>query len=178
VDLSEVNLPDDLPVVERDAVRLVVQEAGGSVLFFWTRELTLPELGRWWELPGGGIDPGESYADAAVRELFEETGIGIHPDQVGPPSWRRTATYRYRGRRRLQHEVVALVRLAQATPDVDPSGQLHHELEDYTAWRWIQPSEIQEMSESGIRFYPGRLAEHLPRLLAGETVDEPFELWS
>lgn len=34
------------------------------------------------------------------------------------------------------------------------------------------------MSETGIRFYPGRLAELLPRLLAGETIDEPFELWS
>lgn len=28
-----------------------------------------------WQMPQGGIDPGESPVDAAVRELREETGI-------------------------------------------------------------------------------------------------------
>ncbi len=175
---SEASLPADLPLVERDAVRLVVVEAGGALLLFWAREVTLPEVGRWWELPGGGIDPGETAADAAARELFEETGIRIPPSQVGPPAWRRTASYRFRGTRRLQHEVVSVVRLDEKTPVVDPSGQLDHEREDYTAWRWIPVTEIQAMGEQGVRFYPGRLPELLPRVLAGEPIDEPFELWS
>ncbi len=178
MDVAEVNLPGDLPVVERDAVRLVLQEAGGAVLLFWAREITLPEVGRWWELPGGGIDAGETYVDAAVRELYEETGIRIRPDQVGRASWRRTATYRHRGTRRLQHEVIAAVHLDGETPMVDTSGQLAHELEDYTAWRWTPLGEIDEMAARGARFYPGRLPELLPRFLGTETIDEPFELWS
>jgi hypothetical protein len=29
-----------------------------------------------------------------------------------------------------------------------------------------------------VRFYPGRLPELLPRFLAGEAIDEPFERWN
>ena len=71
-----VPLPDDgLPVIERSAVRLVVLDAEGKLLLFHTRDLCNPGLGTWWELPGGGIEPGETYHDTAVRELREETGI-------------------------------------------------------------------------------------------------------
>ena len=31
--------------------------------------------GRWWQMPQGGIDEGEDPAKAALRELWEETGI-------------------------------------------------------------------------------------------------------
>jgi 8-oxo-dGTP diphosphatase len=32
-----------------------------------------------WQLPGGGIDPGESPIRALVREVFEETGWRVQP---------------------------------------------------------------------------------------------------
>ena len=32
---------------------------------------------RLWALPGGGVDPGESVAEAVVREVLEETGINV-----------------------------------------------------------------------------------------------------
>ena len=32
-----------------------------------------------WSLPGGSVDPGEQPADAAVREVYEETGIKVVP---------------------------------------------------------------------------------------------------
>jgi 8-oxo-dGTP pyrophosphatase MutT (NUDIX family) len=43
-----------------------------------------------WALPGGIIDPGEQPADAAVREIFEETGVIAVPERlvavaVAPP---------------------------------------------------------------------------------------------
>lgn len=173
-DLPE-ELPRDLPIVQRAAVRLVVLDPDDRMLLFHTREPTCPEAGTWWELPGGGIDEGETYREAAVRELAEETGIRVGAAQVGEPSWRRRAAYQHRGVRRLQDEVVVTVRLAGPGPAVDGSGRLDYEHEDYIGYHWWP---VAEVAGSPDRFYPGRLPGLLLRFLAGERIEEPFELFS
>ncbi|SKC35341.1 NUDIX hydrolase [Okibacterium fritillariae] len=48
-----------------------------------------------WTLPGGGIDPGEDPSDAAVREIFEETGYEAELDGlIGIDSYVVPATRR------------------------------------------------------------------------------------
>ncbi|MDP9378814.1 MAG: NUDIX domain-containing protein [Chloroflexota bacterium] len=32
---------------------------------------------RWWYMPGGGVEKGESFASAARREVWEETGLEV-----------------------------------------------------------------------------------------------------
>lgn len=71
-------LPDDLPVIERSVVRLVVLDTEGRLLLFHTRDPCHPDLGTWWELPGGGIEPGETYRDAAVRNFAKRPGSLPH----------------------------------------------------------------------------------------------------
>jgi 8-oxo-dGTP pyrophosphatase MutT (NUDIX family) len=160
--------------LERSAVRVVLLDEAGRVLLFRAILASRLEKG-WWELPGGGIDPGETYVQAAVREIREETGLEIEPGQVGPPRWRRTATWAARGIRRLQHEVVVQVRVPGHRPDLSAAGRTPEELEEYVSARWWEPAELVA---SGERFYPGRLPELLTGFLAGETIDEPFERWN
>ena len=49
-----------------------------------TREVLLHkrEDFRVWALPGGGIENGESWEEAAVRETFEETGYRIRVERL------------------------------------------------------------------------------------------------
>ena len=43
--------------------------------------------GTWWQMPQGGIDPGEDPATAARRELFEETAIRSADQIAELPDW-------------------------------------------------------------------------------------------
>lgn len=55
----------------RPAVGTVVTGPDGVLLLHRHRFIT----GTWgWEVPAGGVDPGEDLADAAAREVLEETG--------------------------------------------------------------------------------------------------------
>jgi 8-oxo-dGTP pyrophosphatase MutT (NUDIX family) len=167
-------VPEERYDLERWAVRVVLLDAGQHVLLF---HALLPEGSAtgWWELPGGGIDAGESYLDAAVREVREETGLVITPDQLGPPAWRRDSTWRSRGLRRLQHEVVVLARLAADQPEITDAGQTAEELDDYIGVRWWPMADLRASAET---FYPARLPELLPAFLAGRRIDEPLERWT
>jgi NUDIX domain len=82
VDLDDeqpVRLPNDLPIFERRAVRLVVLDAQDKVLLFHTHDPDHPDLGRWWELPGGGIDAGETYLTLRSGSFMRRQGSSPIP---------------------------------------------------------------------------------------------------
>ncbi len=55
------------------AASAVVSDSAGRLLLQRRRDNKL------WALPGGGMDPGESISETAVREVFEETGYRVKP---------------------------------------------------------------------------------------------------
>jgi len=70
-------------VKHRETARILVTNSAGEILLMnthWDPGTGLPPR---WLTPGGGIDPGEAVRDAAVRELFEETGLAIEPETLG-----------------------------------------------------------------------------------------------
>lgn len=44
-------------------------------------------IGKWWQMPQGGIDAGEDPQAAAIRELFEETGVTSAAVIAEAPGW-------------------------------------------------------------------------------------------
>src|SRR6266446_3466641 len=70
------------PMRRRPSARLLVIDPDNRVLLFRFVFKRGPLAGQdYWATPGGGLEAGESFADAARRELFEE--IGILRDAVG-----------------------------------------------------------------------------------------------
>ena len=128
---------------------------------------------RWWELPGGGVEPDEDEVEALVREVLEETGLVVDPSAVGPLQWTQESTFLFRSVRRWSRCHGRVVRLpdpaAAAAPVLtdDEQGSI-------LGSRWWTAQELAATTE---RFFPRAVPALLPRVLAGERVDEPFDVW-
>jgi 8-oxo-dGTP pyrophosphatase MutT (NUDIX family) len=73
-------------MTERSASRLLVLDPQDRLLLFQSCERD-----GYWFTVGGGVDPGEDFEAAALRELFEETGVVLA--DPGPQVAQRRVTF-------------------------------------------------------------------------------------
>lgn len=152
-----------LRVVERDSVRVMVFDRRGRLLLLHTIDPAEPQRGTCWELPGGGLEPGETPSEAAKRELYEETGITV--DDVGPCLSVIVGTFTFNGCVYRQPEYVFKVDVSAS--DCDPP-RLDGDIERaaHLGHRWWAARDIVAAKEN---LYPPGLAE----LVVSACADRP-----
>lgn len=149
-----------IPEGARPAARIVVLDAGNRVLLLHAMD---PEGNRFWLMPGGGLDPGETFEEAARRELLEETGIDT---PIGPWVWARHHQYLWNRKPHNQYERYFVARTEQAwIRPLAPDGYI-------VGYRWWTVEAVRTSSE---QFVPQRLPELVAELIEGRYPDPPID---
>jgi 8-oxo-dGTP pyrophosphatase MutT (NUDIX family) len=140
--------------------RVLLLDRSGNALLFYTRADVASEPTRWLT-PGGHLDSGESHLEAAVRELFEETGLSVAPAALGAPFWSRDFTASpAAGVSRPYHEEWYLLRVDRFDP-VD-TGWTDDERVDVLDWRWWSLGALRSTTDA---LEPADLPDLLERSL-------------
>jgi putative (di)nucleoside polyphosphate hydrolase len=106
--------------------------------------------GDWWQMPQGGIDPGEDPQEAAFRELWEETGAKAqHVSPLArleqevfydlPPELKgKLWGGKYIGQRQAWY----LMHFTGTDSDIDLEA---HEHPEFSAWKWVDPDLLPDL---------------------------------
>jgi 8-oxo-dGTP pyrophosphatase MutT (NUDIX family) len=164
---------DDMPALRQTARALLFDPQDRLLLICYEAARDLP--GRapgdraFWYTPGGGLEPGESFAEAVIRELSEEVGVTHVP--VGPMVAIWQAPIRLFIRPTLQDARFFVMR---APSDVIDTRDLQAtEMDPVLDVRWFRLDELLVIKD---RIEPAGLVDLVQLVLSGGVLDEPVRL--
>ncbi|WP_326704307.1 NUDIX hydrolase [Streptomyces cyaneofuscatus] len=117
--------------IEKYVVGALITDEGGRVLLLRRRADDF--LGGLWELPSGGVEPGERLVDALCREVLEETGLTVTQVTGHAGSF----DYASRSGRRTRQFTFALT--ARATGPIT--------LTEHDDAAWAEPGDLPAVSD-------------------------------
>ncbi|HEU5129904.1 MAG TPA: NUDIX domain-containing protein [Glycomyces sp.] len=151
----------------RAAARVVLLDEHDTVLHMGGDEC-LDGVVRWF-VPGGGVEAGESLAEAAAREVLEETGLAVAPEALAGPVGHGVLTAFPRGRLLVQKNWFFFLRVRRFAPRVGSDVPYERDL----GFAWFP---IDRCGHADGTLLPERLVALVKRLRDGDVPAEPVDL--
>ncbi|CAM3171184.1 NUDIX domain-containing protein [Prescottella defluvii] len=171
-EIAERSEPSGLELAEvRTSARVVMLDRTGRVLLMRGHDPATPEVSFWFTI-GGAVETGETLRAAAVREIEEETGRVVSPDELRGPLWRRVAIFPFAGELIRSEELFFALQTDEFVPH--RGGFTDLEQHTITEHRWCSGAEIRAIQDGGEAVYPQDLPDLLEEAnLAVIRVDDP-----
>ncbi len=163
--------PPGTELIVRPSGRIFVVDDDHRALMIRGEDPQNPKRGGFWWTPGGGIDAGESAAEGATRELWEEVGLRLgSPADLGPVVMTRRSVFSMDAIWYDSFETFYLVRVDSGFVP-RPQAWEAIELAAITELRFLGSDEIREMAEP---VYPLNLPDFLDQLQHNGPPTEPW----
>ena len=153
----------------RLAARVVLLDRERNIFMINSVDPADPAKRPFWEIPGGGMDPGETSEQTAAREIVEETGITDF--EMGPCIWTQQVQFTFAGMFFDSDE-----RIHVAWCDGGEFAPRHLEYFEALAFRgarWWAPDDLLASEEV---LLPPRMREFLTPIVNDEIPDAPIDI--
>jgi 8-oxo-dGTP pyrophosphatase MutT (NUDIX family) len=154
----------------RPSARVIVVDATGCALLFRIEDALDPKP-PLWITPGGGVNSDEGLREAAARELAEETGMVVDPEELRGPVATARGDWTFRGQPLYSVDTYFAWRTDRFEPSTEAWEPLEHEI--HAAWRWWSVAELEATHE---RVLPALLGRVIRLITEGPIGSPPIEL--